>query len=65
MADTIIGAGLKLNIINAGNSNNNYRENRIYHISLPKRGFYKYIKFHLEVKNILAKINAEIIIAGD
>ena len=65
MADTIIEAGLNLNIINTGNSNNNYRGKRIYHISLPKRGFYKYLKFHLKVKNILTEINTEIIIAGD
>ena len=65
MADTIIEAGLNLNIINTGNSNNNYRGKRIHHISLPKRGFYKYLKFHLKVKNILAEINTEIIIAGD
>ena len=65
MADTILDARLNLNIINTGNSKNSYRGKRIYHISLPKRGFYKYIKFHKEVKNVLTEINSEIIIAGD
>ena len=65
MADTILDARLNLNIINTGNSKNSYRGKRIYRISLPKRGFYKYIKFHKEVKNILTEINAEVIIAGD
>ncbi len=65
MVDTIIEAGLNLNIIDTGNSKNSYRGKGIYHISLHKRGFYKYIKFHNEVKNILTEINPEIIIAGD
>ena len=46
MADTIIDAGMDLSIIDAGKSNNQYRENKIHHISLPKSGLYKYIKFH-------------------
>ena len=65
MADTIINSGMKLNIIDSGKSDNNYRGKRIHHISLPKRGFYKYLKFHLKVKNILTEISTEIIIAGD
>ena len=65
MADTIINSGMKLNIIDSGKSDNNYRGKRIHHISLPKRGFNKYLQYHQKVKNILTEINSEIIIAGD
>ena len=65
MADTIIDSGMKLNIIDSGKSDNNYRGKRIHHISLPKRGFNKYLQYHQKVKNILTEINAEVIIAGD
>ena len=65
MADTIIDAGMDLSIIDAGKSNNQYRENKIHHISLPKSGLYKYIKFHQETKKILTKMNVKKIIAGD
>ena len=45
MADTIIDSGMDLNIIDSGKYDNNYRGKRIYHISLPKRGFYKCSNF--------------------
>ena len=56
MADTIINSGMKLNIIDSGKSDNNYRGKRIHHISLPKRGFNKYLQYHQKVKNILITI---------
>ncbi len=65
MANTIIDAGMDINIIDAGNSDNNYHGKPIHHISLPERGLIKYLKFHLRVKNILTKLQPEIIIAGD
>ena len=65
MANTIIDAGMDINIIDAGNSDNNYYGKPIHHISLPERGLIKYLKFHLRVKNILTKLQPEIIIAGD
>ena len=65
MANTIIDAGMDINFIDAGNSDNNYHGKPLYHISLPERGLIKYLKFHLRVKNILTKLQPEIIIAGD
>ena len=65
MANTIIDAGMDINIIDAGNSDNNYHGKPIHHISLSERGLIKYLKFHLRVKNILTKLQPEIIIAGD
>ena len=56
MADTIIDAGVDLNIIDTGKSDNQYRGRSIYHISIPQTGIFKYIKFFNETKNILAKI---------
>ena len=65
MADTIIDAGMDLNIIDASKSDDQYRGGEIYHISLPQKGIFKYIKFYRETKKILAKINPQKIIAGD
>ena len=65
MADTIIDTGVNLNIIDAGNSGNQYRGKKIHRISLPKRGVFKYFKFYHMVIKILRKMDPEIIIAGD
>ena len=65
MADTIIDSGLELIIIDSGKSDNNYREKSIHHILLPERGLIKYLKFNMKVKDILSKLQPEIIIAGD
>ena len=46
MANTLIDAGMKLNIIDAGENNNQYRGSNIYHINLPDNGVIKYVKFY-------------------
>ena len=65
MANTLIDAGMKLNIIDAGENNNQYRGSNIYHINLPDNGVIKYVKFYYQIKKIISKINPQIIIAGD
>ena len=57
LADTIIDAGVNLNIIDAGKTEDKYRGKKIYHISLPKEGIFKYLRFYREAKRILANIN--------
>ena len=65
MANTIIDAGVDLNIIDAGQSEDQYRGKKIYHISLPQNGLFKYIQYYQKTKKILAQINHQQIIAGD
>jgi len=65
MANTIINSGMELNIIDAGKSDNKYRGKDIYHISLHKKGLFKYIKFHWKVIQKLKTLKPDIIIAGD
>jgi len=65
MADTIIDAGVNINIIDTGNSGDQYRGKKIYHISLSLNGVFKYFKFYQETKKLLYKINPQQIIAGD
>ena len=65
MANSIINAGNQLIIINSGTSDKYFRNSKIYHISLPIRGIYKYIKFYYESKKILIKTNPQKIIAAD
>ena len=50
MANTLIDAGMKLNIIDAGENNNQYRDSNIYHINLPDNGVIKYVKFYFQIK---------------
>ena len=52
MADTIIDAGVDLNIIDSGKSDNQYRGRSIYHIALPQTGIFKYINFFSGTSNI-------------
>ena len=65
MADTIIDAGVNLNIIDAGKTHNQYRGRKIYHISIPKRGLIRYIQFYHKTKKVITQINPQKIIAGD
>ena len=65
MADTIIDAGKEIVIIDAGNGDESYRNNKIYHISLSASGIYKYLKFYQQSKKILKTLSPICIIAGD
>ena len=73
MADTIIDSGMRLNIIDSGESDNNYkvknkyRNATIYHIDLQnhQRGILRYWKFHIGIIQKLRRLKFDTLISAD
>ena len=67
MADSLIDAGQKITVIDAGHGANKYREQPIVHIDLRNysRGFKKYWQYYKQTKKKLKELNPQTMIIGD